>query len=170
MEACALISRAIEVAAHFHARQADRNGAPYILHPLRVMNAVRTAGFGEDFQIIGVLHDVLEDTQAQLQDFVWLGKRLTTSLVAITRDFEKNPEGLVFNEFGAIIPGPAKETHAEYFERCVKNSITRVVKYYDTLDNMDPRRFTEGVPVGRYAKVLTWYKKNGIEAPPINPF
>ena len=60
MEACALISRAIEVAAHFHARQADRNGAPYILHPLRVMNAVRTAGFGEDFQIIGVLHDVLE--------------------------------------------------------------------------------------------------------------
>ncbi|HVR42346.1 MAG TPA: guanosine-3',5'-bis(diphosphate) 3'-pyrophosphohydrolase, partial [Thermoanaerobaculia bacterium] len=36
------IERAIEIAARAHAGQVDQAGAPYILHPLRVMLAVGT--------------------------------------------------------------------------------------------------------------------------------
>jgi (p)ppGpp synthase/HD superfamily hydrolase len=54
----ATLDRAIEIAAHAHAGQLDKQGLPYILHPLRVMMAVQ----GEEAQIVAVLHDVLEDT------------------------------------------------------------------------------------------------------------
>lgn len=37
------LERAIEIAAATHAGQTDKGGAPYILHPLRVMLRVRSA-------------------------------------------------------------------------------------------------------------------------------
>ena len=38
----ATLERAIELAAKAHAGQVDKAGQPYILHPLRLMLAVRT--------------------------------------------------------------------------------------------------------------------------------
>lgn len=38
----ATLERAIELAARAHAGQVDKAGAPYILHPLRLMLAVGT--------------------------------------------------------------------------------------------------------------------------------
>lgn len=40
----AVLERAIELAVVSHAGQADKNGEAYILHPLRVMLAVRERG------------------------------------------------------------------------------------------------------------------------------
>jgi hypothetical protein len=50
------LERAIAIAAQAHAGQLDKGGAPYILHPLRVMQ--RQAS--EEAQIVGVLHDLIE--------------------------------------------------------------------------------------------------------------
>jgi len=55
-----MLAKAIQIAATAHLNQEDKSGKPYILHPLWVMNAVRH--LGEDYMIVAVLHDVLEDT------------------------------------------------------------------------------------------------------------
>ena len=47
----ATLERAIQIAAEAHAGQVDKGGAPYILHPLRVMMAMET----EDERIAAVL-------------------------------------------------------------------------------------------------------------------
>lgn len=54
------LGRAIEIAVEAHAGQVDKAGAPYILHPLRVMLSLD----GEEDRIVGVLHDVIEDCPA----------------------------------------------------------------------------------------------------------
>ena len=53
------LERAIAIAAEAHAGSPDKGGAPYVLHPLRVMLAVRTM----DERIVAVLHDVVEDSK-----------------------------------------------------------------------------------------------------------
>lgn len=51
------LQRAIEIAAEAHREQTDKAGAPYLLHPLRVMMLLET----DDERIVGILHDVVED-------------------------------------------------------------------------------------------------------------
>ncbi len=55
-----MLGRAIEIAATAHSGQVDKGGKPYILHPLWVMDRVRH--LGEDYMIVAVLHDVMEDS------------------------------------------------------------------------------------------------------------
>ena len=50
--------RAIEIATEGHARQFDKAGAPYISHPMRVIQAQEI----KEAHIVGVLHDVVEDS------------------------------------------------------------------------------------------------------------
>ena len=52
------LQKAIEIAAKAHEGQFDKSGKDYIGHPLRVMEMGRT----EEEKIVGVLHDVVEDT------------------------------------------------------------------------------------------------------------
>jgi len=51
------IERAIAIAAEAHEGKVDKAGAPYILHPLRVMLKMATT----EERIVAVLHDVVED-------------------------------------------------------------------------------------------------------------
>ena len=55
-----LLNLAIVVATNAHRGQKDKQGQPYILHPLRVMTNPRLVT--DDETIIAVLHDVLADT------------------------------------------------------------------------------------------------------------
>lgn len=57
----AKLERAIELAVLSHAGRVDRAGEAYILHPLRVMLAVRERGGTIEQQAAAVLHDVIED-------------------------------------------------------------------------------------------------------------
>ena len=50
------LERAIAIAAQAHAGQLDKGGAPYVLHPLRVMQKQTC----EEARIVGALHDVIE--------------------------------------------------------------------------------------------------------------
>ncbi|HEX5140113.1 MAG TPA: HD domain-containing protein [Dehalococcoidia bacterium] len=56
-----MLERATEVTVVCHAGQVDRNGEAYILHPLRVMLAVREEGGSLEQQAAALLHDVIED-------------------------------------------------------------------------------------------------------------
>ena len=59
-----MLNKAIEIANRAHTGLPDKAGAPYILHPLRVM----LARDNELERICAVLHDVVEDTGITLDD------------------------------------------------------------------------------------------------------
>lgn len=137
-----LLAEAIAFAAEAHLLQEDKGGNPYILHPLDVMHRLRQDKRPETVQAVGVLHDVVEDTEYTLEDIhARFGEVVTRGVDAMTR--RKNPD-----------TGEWAETHREYIERCLADPIGFVVKEADTHSNMDPKRFCDGVPIGRYVKVL----------------
>ena len=58
------IADAMALATEAHKGQYDKSGVSYILHPLRIMHLMDT----ETEKIVGVLHDVIEDTPIILQE------------------------------------------------------------------------------------------------------
>ena len=62
------LERAIVIAAEAHAGVKDKGGAPYILHPLRMVLKLSTS----EERIVAVLHDVCEDCPE------WTFERLKT--------------------------------------------------------------------------------------------
>lgn len=112
------LERAIELAARAHAGQRDKGGHPYILHPLRVMQAVQ----GEYERIAAVLHDIVEDTPVTFDDL--LAEGFPDEVVDAVRLLTKY-DG---------------ETREQAARRIVRNPIARAVKLADIADNMDLSR------------------------------
>ena len=81
-----MLGRAIEIAATAHAGQVDKGGRPYILHPLWVMDRVRH--LGDDYMIVAVLHDVVEDSEWSFGDLIKEGfnQNVMYALSLLTHD------------------------------------------------------------------------------------
>lgn len=116
--AVATLERAIEIAARLHAGQADKGGAPYILHPLRVMFRVASA----EARAVAVLHDVIEDCGVTAADLRAEGfsAEIVESVVTLTRK-----DG---------------ESYDEFITRVARNPLAREVKIADLTENMDLSR------------------------------
>jgi (p)ppGpp synthase/HD superfamily hydrolase len=114
------LSRAIEIAVSAHAGQTDKAGAPYILHPLRVMLSLED----EAERIVGVLHDLVEDCPG------WTFERLTAEGFA--------PD--VIAALRLVTKLSEEEDYTAFIQRCRSNPIARKVKRADILDNLDVRR------------------------------
>src|SRR6516162_5652338 len=63
-----LISRAYEVAAHWHDGQMRKSGDPYITHPLAVTTILAELGMNTDTLCAALLHDTVEDTPYTLAE------------------------------------------------------------------------------------------------------
>lgn len=109
------LSQAIAIAAQAHAGQLDKGGAPYILHPLRVMLEMPD----DDHRIVAVLHDVVEDTDWSFHGLHMQGctREQIDALAALTRDGD--------------------ETYSAFIGRVALNSIAICVKLADIEDNMN---------------------------------
>ena len=112
------LERAIEIAAAAHAGQVDKAGAPYILHPLRVMMSVRAP----HERMAAVLHDVVEDTSITLADL----------------EAEGFPREVI-DAIGALTKSKG-ESRIDAARRAAAHPIARVVKLADVADNMDLTR------------------------------
>lgn len=112
---------AIALAVEAHRGQVDKVGMPYILHPLRVMLALD----GEQERLVGILHDVVEDTKVTMEDLRKAGysKNVLAALKCVTK---RKGEG-----YGHAIG------------RAASNPIARRVKLADLADNMDLTRLPE---------------------------
>jgi len=115
------LARAISLAAAAHIDQREKSGAPYILHPVRLMLRMDT----EAEMIVAVLHDVVEDTpwtfdQLRREGF---SEEILAALDCVTRR--------------------STETYAEFVDRARDNPLARKVKLADLEDNMDLRRLPE---------------------------
>ena len=112
------IEEAIRIAVEAHRGQKDRGGAPYVLHPLRMMFRMQT----EAERMAAVLHDVVEDTDWTLDDLRARGfaEEVVEAVDRLTRREDESYEAFV--------------------ERAGAHPVARRVKIADLEDNMDVRR------------------------------
>lgn len=117
----ATLARAIAIAAQAHQEQHDKAGAPYILHPLRMMAQLH----GEAERTVAVLHDLIEDTDWTLDQL--------------------RAEGFSDDVLAAIdcLTKRDDESYEAFIERASYNELARQVKLADLEDNMDLRRIAE---------------------------
>jgi (p)ppGpp synthase/HD superfamily hydrolase len=82
------VRAAVAWAAELHASQRrDVDEAPYILHPLEVAALLSGRGFDDEVVQAGVLHDVVEDTGATIEQVRRrFGARVATIVAAVTED------------------------------------------------------------------------------------
>lgn len=108
------LARAIRFAVYQHGDQMSEDGTPYILHPLAVM----AMGQDEEEQIVGVLHDTLEDTkitEGMLRGI--FGHRIADAVIAMSR---MDPS----------------ESYEDFIQRCKANDLARRVKVNDITHNL----------------------------------
>jgi len=112
------IEETIAFAAKAHEGQLDKMHQPYILHPMRVMLMMLT--FAE--RTVAILHDVVEDTDATLQDLLDMGypKVIIDAIDSVTKRKGENYE--------------------DFIHRASENFIGRKIKKADILDNLSPIR------------------------------
>lgn len=108
------LNKAICIASNAHQGQVDKAGAPYILHPLRIM----MRGKDIEEQIVGVLHDTIEDTD-------------------IDSDYLRN-EGFSDKVLFALqcMTKQKGEDYSVYIHRVLMSPLATRVKLYDLEDNM----------------------------------
>lgn len=117
----ATLEAAITLAANAHRGSTERNGQPYILHPLRVMLGMET----EEEMIVAVLHDVIEDTEVSLEALVKAG--FSSAIVAAVDALSRRKD----------------ETYESFIERVSRNPLAVRIKLSDLRDNMDIRRIPD---------------------------
>ena len=113
-----LVHQGEGVEAKAHTGQVDKGGAPYILHPIRVMLACE----GEKEKIVALLHDTLEDTALTAADLRRAGfsEEIVQAVCCLTRG--------------------QKEDYMDYIARICENVLAARVKYADLQDNLDISR------------------------------
>lgn len=135
-----LLSKAIEIATKAHSCQMDKAGESYIGHPLRVMKMGRTV----EEKIVGVLHDVVEDSDYTFEDLSVEG-------------FDEN----IISALRCVTKTSEDEDYEAFIERCAQNPLAVAVKIHDLTDNMDIRRLNDisERDVVRLKKYLKAYKR-----------
>lgn len=118
------IERALMVALAAHRGQVDKAGAPYILHPLRLMAQMET----EAEQLTALLHDVVEDSDYTLDDL--------------------RVEGMPDDVLAALklLTHRKGEAYDVYIRRINGNPLARKVKLADLADNMRLERIPNPMP------------------------
>ena len=110
-------SEAIALAASKHSGQRRKDGkTPYIYHPLAVARLLKDAGFDLKYQIVAVLHDVLEDTDTEEDELRVFGEDVLEAVKLLTR-----PEGA---------------DEEEYVAKILENPLASAVKNADKICNL----------------------------------
>ena len=115
------LNKAISIAASAHDGQFQKNGLPYILHPIHVMNSVNKL----NEKIVAILHDVVEDTEVTIEQLKTEGFsiEITEAISLLTKT-----EGTEYKS---------------YIENIKSNELAKAVKLADMKHNIDSLRLNE---------------------------
>lgn len=137
---------AYSLAEYAHEDQKRKDGSPYIYHPWAVAEAVKH--LGEDYQIVGILHDVVEDTFILLETIDSLfGGVIFDAVYSVTR-MERSGNELLNIPYW-------KEPYDKFIIRAKRNTIGRAVKIADIRHNLST---TNGLPDNEKGLVDRWNK------------
>lgn len=109
--------KALEFATLKHSGQYRKGGLPYITHPIAVSEMMKEQGFGIDYRIAGLFHDLLEDTDATEAELQALSNAEVAEAVKL---LTKQP--------GYVM--------AEYIQGIKQNEMAFAVKAADRLHNL----------------------------------
>lgn len=133
-----MLEKAIEIAVEAHRGQIDKAGKEYILHPMRVM----LRGRNDTEMIVGILHDVVEDTP------------ITIDMLRL--------EGFSDDILTAIecVTKRRGESYGTFIDRVLTNPLATQVKLYDMEDNMNRDRIPYPTPKdeARFRKYEKYHK------------
>lgn len=139
-----LVALGQSIARLAHEGQTDKLGDDYIDHPRRVMErALFMAPAQDRFDCAAAawLHDVVEDSDASLEDLRRQGvpDRVVDAVDRLTKR--------------------AGVSRADYFARIREHEIARIVKAADLADNCDPSRFSR-LPFPTQYRLSTKYSES----------
>ena len=106
------------LATSYHSGQKDRGGVDYVNHPIWVSNHCKS----KTAKIVGLLHDIIEDTPCtyEILKNLGFGKKVIAALTAVTH-IKSMP-------------------YDKYIDICRCNKIAREVKFWDMVHNIDLSR------------------------------
>ena len=130
------LEKAIQIAVDAHTGQIDKGNNPYILHPLRVMLSLEN----EEEQIVGILHDVVEDCDG------WTYEKLRSegfseNILDALRSVSKTDREEV--EFKSASEENKLKYYLQFISRAKENKIGKKVKIADLKDNLDISRIND---------------------------
>ena len=130
---------ALEFATAKHKGQKRIGGDDYITHPIAVCEIVKSQGFGEDYQIAALFHDLLEDTDATEEEILEYGGPEVLEAVK-----------LLTKEKGYVM--------SEYVNSIKQNPIAFAVKTADRLHNLQCAIITDEEFKRKYIlETVDWY-------------
>ncbi|MGQ2282178.1 RelA/SpoT family protein [Apilactobacillus kunkeei] len=123
-----MVKKAYEFASICHKDQFRQSGEPYIVHPIQVASILATLKMDPETVSAGLLHDVVEDTGAELSDVAELfGNDIELIVDGVTKlgkiKYKSNQEQLA-------------ENHRKLLLAMCKDIRVMIVKLADRLHNM----------------------------------
>ncbi|MBR3613894.1 MAG: HD domain-containing protein [Clostridia bacterium] len=111
------LENAVEFMKQKHSGQKRKHGTPYYTHPLAVAKLLKDKGFSEEYQLTGLFHDLIEDTDSTYEEIIALSNEEVAEAVR-----------LVTKTDGYVM--------AEYIENIKVNRMARMVKIADRIHNL----------------------------------
>ena len=139
------VQRALEFATEKHKGQKRIGGADYITHTVAVCEMVKSQGYGEDYQITALFHDLLEDTNATETEILSYGNaEILTAVKLLTKQ-----KGYVMKE---------------YVEAIKSNELAFAIKSADRLHNLQSALLTNVEFKRKYIlETVDWYLDFSLE-------
>ena len=111
------VKQALDFASQKHKGQKRIGGKDYITHPIAVCEMVKEQGYGDDYQITALFHDLLEDTDTTENEILRLSNQnVLTAVKLLTKEKGYNMQ--------------------TYIEAIKNNPIAFAVKTADRLHNL----------------------------------
>ena len=109
--------KALAFATLKHEGQTRKEGIPYITHPVAVAQMLAQQGYDEEYQLAGLFHDLLEDTDATEDEIIALaGQNVLEAVKLVTKEKGYNM--------------------ADYMAKILENPMAKAVKIADRLHNL----------------------------------
>lgn len=130
-----------------HEKQTRIQGTPYYQHPFAVADMLSNLGYGLDYQLAGLFHDLLEDADTTYEEILELSNsKVATAVQLVTK--EKNYQ------------------MENYIKRIEQNEIAKMVKLADRVHNLSELHYASSDWIKKYVdETRQWYLKMAKDTP-----
>lgn len=133
------LEKAVEFMKQKHSGQKRKQGTPYHTHPLAVAKLLKDKSFSLEYQIAGLFHDLLEDTDASFDEIRSLSNEEVLEAVRLVT----KTDGYVMSEYVGNIK---------------QNEMARMVKLADRIHNLSESPNASKTFQAKYIKeTQDWY-------------